>query len=255
MSAKYSPVAPISLLFQLRAKDLLGNYLLLLAHDVLKHPRAYIDLIESLENTDENPRFIIMDNGVIETGNALTVMDVLEAANYVEANCIVTPDVLGDFVETQKLVMSQSTELMQCGFDLMKVPQGSNFDELVKCADWLQGYLPTRSPNPSLWGIPRWVANKFGTRVGIINYIDSISGLCEMHLLGMSKNLDDCDLCTRRANVIGIDSANPIVMGLAGHSMRNGFWYHMERGNYWDCTELHSAAEDNVEFMHGALAR
>ncbi len=254
MSARYSPIGPLPILWELHHKGILGNYLLLLAHEVLAHPRDYIDLAESLENTKQNPRFIIMDNGVIECGKALTALDVIEAANFVEADCIITPDVLGDFPETQKLVMSQITELRNSGFPLMKVPQGKNFDELIRCADWLNEYLPTNSPDPSLWGIPRWVANQLGTRKGLINYIDSINGLCEMHLLGMSKSLANDALCAQLPNVIGIDSANPIVMGLARLSMRQGEWKHIDRGNYWECKELHTYAAENVEFMHNGLS-
>ena len=248
--AKYSPIAPLPLLWELRQKDILGNYLLLLAHDVLAHPRGYIDLVESLED----PRFIIMDNGVIEQGKALSAIDVIEAGNLVEANCLITPDILGDFPGTQKLIMRQVTELRGSGFDLMRVPQGKNFDEIVQCVNWLNEYLPARSPNSSLWGIPRWVSNQLGTRAGLINYIDSMNGIAQMHLLGMSNNLADDSKCTRMQGVIGIDSASPIVQGLAGLSMRQGEWQHMARGNYWECKELHTHAIENVEFMHHALS-
>ena len=247
---KYSPIAPLPILWELRHRDILGSYLLLLAHDVLANPREYIDLVDSLED----PKFIIMDNGVIEQGKALSAIDVIEAGNLVEANCIITPDILGDFPGTQKLVMRQSAELRNSGFDLMRVPQGKNFDELVQCVEWLNTYLPPHSPDFSLWGIPRWVANQMGTRKRLINYIDSINGAAQMHLLGMSNNLKDDSKCTMMQNVIGIDSANPIVIGLAGLNMRQGKWEHMARGNYWNCKKLHSDAAENVEFMHNALS-
>jgi hypothetical protein len=234
---------------QLHDKGQLGNYLLLLAHEVLEHPRGYIDLVDSLENTEESPRFVIMDNGVIETGAALPVIDVVEAANLVEADCIVNPDVLGDFQATQKLVISQSTELRNSGFPLMRIPQGEDLTELIQCVDWMRGYLETPWDS-DYWGVPRWVSNELGTRASLVYYIGMRAPRQSIHLLGMSRNFDDDMFCTTMEGVMGIDSANPLVMGYAGIDLGSGRYRHIKRGNFWQITELRDQVIENVEWMH-----
>lgn len=251
MSVRYSPIGPLPILEQLQGQGVLGNYLLLLAHEVLKDPRGYIDLTDELENTIENPKFIIMDNGVIERGAPVGAGELLEAAHLVEADCVVTPDVIGDAAATKKLIMDQG-HLVSRDFLLMRIPQGSCLTDLFACVDWLNDRLPANG-GPSYWGIPRWIANSMGTRTVILNYINTKCPKAKIHLLGMSRKLRDDQKCLKLPNVIGIDSANPIVMGLMGMRMRQGDWTHMDRGNYWECEILHTEALENVEFMHNAL--
>ena len=249
MSARYSPIAPLPLLEQLHDRQLLGSYLLLLAHDVLEHPRGYIDLVDSIVDED---RFIIMDNGVIERGNALTAIEVIEAANLVDASCIMTPDVVGNFVATQKLVIEQASALRNSGFPLMKVPQGQTLPELIQCADWLRDYLETPNSDPDYWGVPRWITNELGTRASMVHYIGMRAEKPKIHLLGMSENLDDDLFCARMENTMGIDSANPLVMSYTGIVLPD--YKHVKRGCYWDLIELWPQAIDNVKWMHGSVS-
>ena len=250
--AKYSPIAPLPLLLELQANKALGSYLLLLAHDVLANPSGYIELVDNMHREVIVPH-IIMDNGVVELGEALNLVEVIEAANLVEATSVVMPDVLGDFVATQKRVMEQIQVMRNSEIPVMKVPQGSNNTELVQCVDWLTEYFPVSEGIPDYWGIPRWIANDMGSRIPLIQYINAKCTDPKIHLLGMSKWPFDDMRCTKLPGVMGIDSANPIVLGLAGVSMSKGPITHMERGNYWECTELHSEAQANVEWMHAYL--
>lgn len=249
--AKYSPIAPLPILRQLHEHDALGNYLLLLAHDILDNALEYADLVEELENNMEYPRFIVVDNGVIELGTALKVDQVIAAAQIVEADAIIMPDAIGDFHETQKLVMAQGRQLAESGFDIMKVPQGVDVGELVKCVDWLRDKsIP--GTDPDLWGIPRWVANEMGSRMPIIQYINACCADPKIHLLGMSKDLQDDLRCMQLPGVMGIDSANPVTLGLANIKMSPHTYSHMDRGHLWACTQIHSHVLDNVRFMHEA---
>ncbi len=247
MTARYSPIAPLMLLEQLHDRNLLGSYLLLLAHDVLEHPRGYIDLIDSIDFID---RFIIMDNGVIELGKALSVIEVIEAADLVDANCIIVPDALGDFLGTRKLVIEQNAALRNSGLPLMKIPQGSTLAELIECADWMRDYLPVPEGDPDYWGVPRWITNELGTRASMVHYIGMRAPDPKIHLLGMSRKLDDDLYCTTMRGVMGIDSANPLVLGYTGSSMLPKFYRHIKRGNFWQITELRDRVTENVEWMH-----
>lgn len=255
MPCKYSPVGPIKILEQLQGKDALGNYLLVLAHEVLADDIGYSFLLDSLLCREDKPSFIIMDNGVIERGKALPMHEVIDAADIAHVDCIVMPDILGDFEGTMKLVLAQLPKLKGCGYPIMKVPQGSDVSEVVRCIDWLGNveFSQSKRNDEDYWGLPRWLANKFGSRKPFINHILSAHPNAKIHLLGMSHNWIDDVLCARMRNVIGIDSANPIVRGLLGHLMKFSEPVHVDRGEYWAETEINERVLDNIAYVREAL--
>ncbi len=262
MSVRYSPIAPINLLEDMLELEIttgyhtIGNYLLLLAHDVLNHPMQYEDLVTAIRYhyREDNDTFIIMDNSIIELGRAMSAGDVIEAACVVEASCIMTPDAIGGFEETQALVREQAHELMHSNFPLMRVPQGAHYAELVECVNWLAEVLPAPAHIPMYWGIPRWIATKLGSRKPLANYIGNMDSYVYMHLLGMSDNYSDDIDCIRVPYVMGIDSANPMVMGIDGLNIRVPTQrIHLPRGNYWDSTKLRPLSISNVRFMHNVV--
>lgn len=265
---RYSPIAPVQLLHELMLMDhknydpesterALGDYLLVLAHDVLEHPREYEVVMDGVRNrwgTDET--FIMVDNGVIELGNALTVGDVIEAAEIVHADVIMTPDVLRDKDATIALINNQMLELIRCKFPLMWIPQGATHQELCSCVDYFRISTLARSPI-EYWGIPRWIGSELETRANLIYYIQSTAPSdteVRIHLLGMSKNLQDDLRCLELPDVIGIDSANPLVLGSNGYNLQELVEYdqsiHMDRDDYWYTRWLSDTMLENVRFMH-----
>jgi len=257
MTARYSPIAPIHLLGQLFDREVatgepvLGNYLLLLAHDVLAHPIQYENLIIELRERYEGEVFLIMDNSVVELGHPMPIDDVIEAACVVEASCIMTPDVLGNFSKTQYLVESARHELLKCGFPLMRVPQGKDLAEILLCIEWLDEMLPCSFPTENYWAVPRWVTNTLGSRAPVIHYLSRELRQPKIHLLGMSKDLNDDMVCTAFPYVMGIDSANPMVMGVWNIPINSSDPYaHWDRGEYWNLEALNETMISNVEYMH-----
>lgn len=254
MPAQYSPIAPVHLLKQLDNVGALGPYLLLLAHDVLAHPKEYLELIESQLETHPNELFIIMDNGVIEKGAPVSLNNLLEAADLVEANVVVGPDIVGNLKGTKALMMEQA-DFIKEDYSLMFIPQGGNFAEIFDCIDWYTERFPeiAHSDAPSYWGIPRWVANELGSRHTIVNDIITYDEQAKIHLLGMSYNLRD-DLATcLHPNVMGIDSANPLVLGHRGYRIYQDS-EHYPRENFWDeCLEVNADMLHNVRWVQGAL--
>ncbi len=263
MTARFSPIAPITLLekmYELEASPgspspILGDYLLLLAHEVLNTPYRYEELItkvRALWGTPEDA-FIIMDNSVVELGAAMDIDDVIEAASVVEADCIMCPDVLGEMASTKQLIAEQAGRLLTCNFPLMRVPQGKHHEELVQCVDWIHSYLPAGEGNPEYWGIPRCITNESGSRGPIVQYINTITDKARIHLLGMSYNyFDDC-ASAMLPNVMGIDSANPLVLGYANCNMKHTKWSHPDRGNYWKYTYLNQLVLTNIEAVRRAI--
>ncbi len=246
-SVSFSPIAPLSVLIGLHNNDALGNYLLLLAHDVLKHPEGYVELMGACASVGRLP-FIIMDNGTIELDGPLPAEKVVEAAAVVDANCIVIPDVLGNSRETIDKVNNDLDFLRDCGYPLMVVPQGTTPKQVMTTIQWLVSNVTV-----SYWGIPRWLTNSnlHGTRKHIINVINNTYGASQkIHLLGMSSNLVDDIECCQMNNVMGIDSANPLVLGQYGRNLKHGDLYiHMDRGDYWEQGLVTSTVIDNIQYI------
>lgn len=251
---RYSPVSPIALLWDMQKKDILGGYLLLLAHDVLDNRSAYRRLVKNVRKKNSDT-FIIMDNSLIELGEAMNFKTVVEAADVVNADCIITPDALGGFEATQELILGQLDDITNCGYPLMCVPQGRDSAELVKCVDWLRTIFPT-TEGQEYWGIPRWITNKIGSRIPICQYISMSAkeGVdVGIHLLGMSESYEEDMRTASFEDVMGMDSANPIALGFAGIDMCQRHRPHIPREDLFMETEMHPTAILNVEFMHNAI--
>ncbi len=259
MSFRYSPIGPIKILQKLQEKNALGNYLLLLAHDVIKYEADYVFLLDEMDHPKDQEgipiaELVIMDNGVIELGKPMPFDQVVEAADIATAECIVMPDVLGDFYATRRAVEAEWTKIDASDYPIMKVPQGSTPAEVIKCIEWLIEAIPTQYGHEDYWGIPRWIANKLKTRTTFIDYLNHACEAPQIHLLGMSKNLGDDILCAHRDNVMGIDSANPIVFGLADMYLGVNRYRHLDRGDYWDKTDINYNVLRNIKYVRDTFA-
>ncbi len=253
---KYSPVAPVGILEQLHEEAQLDDYLLLLAHDVLEEPRRYTDLLAYWRMVHGEEATVIMDNGTIEKGSPVLLTELLEAASLAEADVVVGPDIVGDFGETKKLMMEQGDTIRE-SYKMMLIPQGETIEEVCECIRWMDERFLV--PGEQWWGIPRWFANEFGSRQTAINYINNYArgmGTIKIHLLGMSNNIKDDLRCCKTLSVVGIDSANPLVLGYLHESMEDPDRdQHPERGNFWESDNLHPMITDNVKWMHNAVSK
>lgn len=241
--AKYSPVGPIAVLEQLHKYNVLGDYLLLIAPDVIAHPNRYKALVDSLRQTVDD-LFIIMDNGVIENGTPLDIQSTLLACDVVKANVVVLPDTLRSREATCKAAV-EAAQVVQDHYDIMAVPQGRTTAEVLSCVEQLRDSI-----DPKYWGIPRWMANDFGSRHYAVDAVMHCTRNPHVHLLGMSQRHADDLECSHRIGVSGIDSANPLVMGM--HNIKQaGNFVHLDRNfggkNYWDCTDVNEIMVQNVK--------
>ena len=256
MPCRYSPVGPIQILECLQAEGVLGNYLLLVAHDVLADDMGYSLLLDNMHDPGDADEFIIMDNGVIELGEAMPFGDVLNAAEIALPDCIVMPDILGEFAATRNLVEASMHMIVASPVPLMMVPQGQDLSGVVRCIDWLAEEIQPLWPDKNYWGIPRWIANKCRTRAPVIDYINRLGmdPAPKIHLLGMFDDWEDDLLCSIMLNVIGIDSANPIVRGLRGQQMATLPPVHVPRGNYWETeTAINGCVLENIAYVREAI--
>src|ERR1700757_2132421 len=88
--AMFAPVCPVHILYSLQPATA-GNYHLLLAHDVAAKAKEYKAWFDAQFNMT-----VIMDNSVIELGNAVDLGIIRQACNAVKTTTIVLPDVLLD---------------------------------------------------------------------------------------------------------------------------------------------------------------
>ena len=249
---KFSPIAPIALLQQLHYQGELGDYLLLLAHDVLDYPIAYQKLIDAVK--DQNPdAVIILDNSTVELGHPLSAASLQHAATVCRANVLALPDVIGDADATKLLICKTLDEMRATNLDLMAIPQGQSVTEFTDLIDWMDDFV-----KPQWYGIPRWVANTFHSRTGLIDYINNTVDEPKIHLLGMSKYFDDDIHCCFMNNVQGIDSANPMVLGQSGFELGvdgvDGIVPHMDRGDFWEHISVKFKSVSNIHYVRELIS-
>lgn len=256
--AKYAPVGPIAIMEDLHRKGVLGDYVLVLAHDVEYHCARYERFFKSFR-----PEFLILDNSAAELDRPY-MSELVDIAAHIKPSCICLPDVIGKREETVALIRSFLDGITTKEFvehKWMAIPQGYREEEIIACARDIQSLL---GRSPDYWGVPRWITNKLGSRSFITQVLmepefqNNKPYQKNIHLLGMSENLSD-DIQCARMDVMGIDSANPVVLGLKGkdvmtqysHSPRfeaeNPNDYGTETiFNYWDEEEVNQQAVNNI---------
>jgi len=206
ISKQFSAVAPPQILKDLKENKLLGNYHLLLAHEVVKRPQAYISVLGGAGNT------IIMDNSVIELGKPVDAHMLLEAHRLMLPDVIVLPDVMRDAPATLEASCNAAEELLSLGLrKFMAVPQGNSYEETCDCAFKLHMQLARCL---TWWGVGKWMEEDYGTRQSMVEYLSVLSPQRPIHLLGFSNSLVDDLHCVRMEGVTGIDSAVPVRLGL-----------------------------------------
>lgn len=214
----YAPVVPINVADYLDRHGVLGNYHLLLAHDVVKYPNQYKALYDTPYKT------IIMDNSVCELGTAVDLDMVVEACKIVTPTSIVLPDVYTDAASTIASCteayplwverFGHVAELKRWGssWGFMYVPQGRTISEFVTCAEAMANH--EFYPSINCWGVPRNLVQFLGSRVQATTLVGIMNRQRHIHLLGLSDDIID-DVQTlqhhkHNQRLMGIDSAVPV---------------------------------------------
>jgi hypothetical protein len=221
---RFAPVANLPTYKELKSRGQLGTYHLLIATEVLKNPARWSEFWVQPGHDDF---FIIMDNGLIETGQPTDPESLREAAEAVEADCIVLPDVLGSYDKTIKAVKASLSEMRQTGYPLMGVIQGRTWNEV----DYISAYY--KDIDVKFLAIPRVMVELFGTRLSLLTRVRQYP--IAIHLLGFSENLWDDVICTTHPGVMGIDSAVPLwYRGVLPPSPPTNAGFGPRPRDYWD---------------------
>lgn len=242
--SRFAPVAPIQLMEELlnAGAHHLGNYHLLLAHDVVgKHEPHYEAVFGELRRRLSHT--IIMDNSVVELGEAVELSMIIEAAHIVKAHVLCIPDGYGSGGRTTALLNKHANKLSDLHMDIMFIPQGPGLDEFVKCMESSLVF-----PFITWWGIPRIAVDWIGTRTSLIELAKILAPNRQIHMLGFSNDVIDDFRCLRRfPDVQGIDSAVPLRAGQKSDLFRLSNSDYGKRGDFWENPgKLTSITKENL---------
>lgn len=253
--AKFAPVAPIRILEQFSKQHILGEYHLLLAHDIVASElnRAAYHEVFGQRKWDGT---VILDNSVIELGTAVDLDEIATAAEACRANVIVLPDVLENGDATVDSITDAYGEWASrfddvLGIDnylFMIVPQGKTIEQFTECARVLYDFMEEYEQR-IMWGIPRNLVKLHGTRklgINAIQEIDDMAHPFPIHLLGFSDNIADDIACAKIAGVGGIDSAVPIRTQ-EWPKIVSGELVAPPRGDWWETTSYRNWMFNNLE--------
>lgn len=177
------------------------DYAMLLAHLSEHYP----------ENVIQNRHcYKIMDNSLIECGNAMSIDDVIAAAERCQADEVILPDVLNNGVQTFLNIMSALRKLHKMDkiktFRWMAVCQGKTLNDFEMCFSTL-----CDTPEIHCIGIPK-VASRFFDigRPGLEYLWQNCSK--EIHLLGVAKNLIELTQYKHPAKIRSVDTCIPALL-------------------------------------------
>ena len=153
----------------------------------------------------------ILDNSLIELGDAVSFTDVLNAANVLDVNEIILPDVFRNGEKTFDIVNKICTDIREGKiqkppYNLMAVCQGSSEKEFAECFDKLLSL-----PEIHCIGIPK-VTTTFALngRPGLEHLWQG----CEkdIHLLGVWENLRELPMYKHPEKIRSVDTCIPALL-------------------------------------------
>tara|TARA_R100000234_G_scaffold55717_2_gene33508 strand:+ start:3385 stop:4110 length:726 start_codon:yes stop_codon:yes gene_type:complete len=163
------------------------NYHMALTHLVLKYP----DYADHYKKLAENGSFVILDNSLIELGEAASLEKVLEAAAIINPSEIVLTDVYkkGDetvnSVDNDLIVLNRNPEKYK--FQLQAVCHGETEEIWKDTWNRLQQYREINTI-----AIPKVTEHQFGSRTPLVKWaIENNENNKEIHLLGCWSDITE----------------------------------------------------------------
>lgn len=177
-----------------------------------------------------NNGYKILDNSLIELGDAVNLDRIIRAAYMIGADEIVLPDKFLNGTETIRRVtnaLDELTKLRELGnFKLMAVVHGSNVEDWCKCFDYLNNIKEI-----DVLGIPKVTSTLHPAgRYEFVKFaIDNTHK--EIHLLGMWSSLIELFYYRGYGRFIrGVDSCLPALIA----SKNQAFSYIRSKGETLD---------------------
>lgn len=211
-------ISPIALLNEYSG---LSTFQMALAHLVLQDS-CYREFFARRSREGD---FVLMDNGVVETGVALQPEQLVRAASSIEASEIVLPDCInnapGTYARTVKALRWIRKAGLLGSYRLLAVPQGSTALEWLRMVE-----LFSSMPEVDTIGVTKFAAPLVdGGRERLLEAMESL-GLVhrhkEYHLLGIWRDpLEVLRVRNAFPWVRSVDSSLPVLSGMCGVEFPN----------------------------------
>jgi hypothetical protein len=247
--SKFAPVAPARIYEAFAEHRYVPEQILLLAHDVVQHEKAYEGLFDDpiWENTN-----IIMDNSVVELGEAADANMVLEAASIVGADVVVLPDILGKGEESTRATVAAWPHWYWEFRDYQKMIliQGNSLK------DWLHSAECMMHLEPDWVGIPRIAEDTFCNRevlhrFQLVDFAHSLFPEAQIHLFGFSNHIHWDLYSASHPWVTSIDSAVPLRLS-------SNFIFtepQGKRGDWWETAKFTQQMITNCQLVDAYIER
>jgi len=246
---KFAPVCPAHIYESFAENRYIPEQVLLLAHDVVANEKKYEEVFSDpiWDNTN-----ILMDNSVVELGEAVDANMVFEAAQIVGADIVVLPDILGRGAESTRATMDAWPHWYWQFRDYQKMIliQGRSLSE------WLYSAESMSSLEPDWVGIPRVTEDTFCKGGGIhrwhlVDFAHAIFPEAKIHLFGFSDHVHwDLYSATHRL-VSSIDSAVPLRLATNFiFSEPQG-----KRGEWWNNCKFDQQMITNCQLVDAYIER
>lgn len=209
-------ILPIPYLHLLKNKP----YLMALGHLVsYKHP----EYVAFYKEASANGQYIILDNGVVETGTPIPIDELIKRAQMIGANEIILPDAFLDMETTLDMTCEAVAYARSHAphLKLMVVPQGSTFEEWLLCARLMLEF------DIDVIGIPKVLTKLQGrdARLEALTELGKLLRGLEIHLLGCWESPLECQLIENHVQrkliqpIRSVDSAIAYVYAREGLSI------------------------------------
>lgn len=200
------------------------NYQLALAH--LLHEPSYRNWFKQDPNKSlDDQRYVIMDNGVVETGEPYNAMSILNAAMKIFPDEIVLPDWSRDAKKTRE-VSEDAHKFIVEDYGGTRVPKFMFVPHGETPGEWRESVLWALDQPYETIGISRLLVPRvFSHRAEALRLVpELIESKKQIHLLGCPNNPWEAYEIDQefRYRIRGTDSGIAAIYTQAGMYMRNG---------------------------------
>lgn len=202
------------------------------------------------ETAKKSSGYKILDNSLIELGGSASLEKVLKAAELIDADEIILPDVFRNGPATLTLAKNYLEEYEKelSEYKVMAVTQGRTIEE------WETSYRSLESfPGVDVLGIPKVLEvdmKEYEGRPGLVN---KYMGDCtkEIHLLGLWYNIRELKEYKRPNSIRSVDTSLMNLLSIKGRDFNSS----RREGEQIDLVYDHVFYLENAERAHEYVSR
>jgi hypothetical protein len=211
------------------------DYHMALTHLVLKYP----DYATYYKELAEEGDFVILDNSLIELGEAATLEKVLYAAKIINPSEIVLPDVFMEGSNTLSEVEKalQQLESIEYDYQLQAVCHGETENKWKTTWECLQNL-----PALDTIAIPKVTEKQFGSRTPFVKWaLENNHNNKQIHLLGCWSDMEEFKEYTdeMKSKIRGVDTSITYHCAIDNTDKKPGWKIDLEHKYEGDVHKFH----------------